>query len=237
MLTIATLAAGGCATKKYVRQQVDPVTGKLNQVASQTDQQGKTLDQTKQGLDETRSTLEKDETTLNAANERAMSADSRAGEALGRADQANQKADQANRDLAGLRNTIANIDDYKQVAQGSVTFGFNSDKLNNQARQQLDQLVSGQTQYKRYLIAVKGFTDSAGSAAYNDALSRRRADAVVEYLVAKHDIPIYRIHMVGLGKQNPVEMSRAKSAQAKNRRVEVTIYSADQNLTAQSGQE
>ena len=37
----------GCATKKYVRKQVDPVSGKLDQVASKTDQQGQTLDQTR----------------------------------------------------------------------------------------------------------------------------------------------------------------------------------------------
>ena len=53
--------------------------------------------------------------------------------------------------------------------------------------------------YKRYFIAVEGFTDQIGSEAYNKALSRRRADAVVAYLVSQHDIPVYRIQMVGLG--------------------------------------
>jgi len=49
----------------------------------------------------------------------------------------------------------------------------------------------------------------------NAALSRRRADAVVEYLVAQHDIPIYRIHMVGLGEQKPLEDARNRAANAK----------------------
>jgi len=40
--------------------------------------------------------------------------------------------------------------------------------------------------------------------------------------------------MVGLGKQKPVEDTRTRAAHAKNRRVEVTLYSADQNL-AQNG--
>lgn len=237
LLAITALAATGCATKKYVQKTVDPVSGKLDKVASQTDTQGKTLDQTKQTLDETRATQEKDETALNATNERAMSADSRAGQAMSKADEAGQKADKANHDLEGLRNSVANIDDYKQVGQTAVMFKFNSDKLTDDAKQQLDQLVGGQNQYKRFLIAVKGFTDQTGTAEYNDALSRRRADAVVEYLVAKHDIPIYRVHMVGLGKQNPVEMTHTRAAQAKNRRVEVTIYSADQAAGTQTGQQ
>ncbi len=71
----------GCATKTYVRKQVDPVSGKLDQVATKSDQQGQTLDQTnqslgqtKQSLDQTRSTQKKDETKLSATNERAVSA-------------------------------------------------------------------------------------------------------------------------------------------------------------------
>ena len=80
------LLTSGCATKKYVRQQVDPVSGKLDQVSTKSDQQGQTLDQTKQSLDKTRSSLEEDETKLSATNERAVSADNRAGEAITRAE-------------------------------------------------------------------------------------------------------------------------------------------------------
>ena len=47
-------------------------------------------------------------------------------------------------------------------------------------------------------------TDRTGSRQYNETLGRKRADAVTEYLVAKHDIPIYRIHVIGLGEEKPV---------------------------------
>jgi outer membrane protein OmpA-like peptidoglycan-associated protein len=70
--------------------------------------------------------------------------------------------------------------------------------------------------------------NTVGSAAYNEELSRMRADAVVQYLVAKHDVPIYHIHMIGLGKEKPVDLGKNRAARAKNRRVEVKIYSADQ---------
>jgi outer membrane protein OmpA-like peptidoglycan-associated protein len=239
LLVFGTLLGGGCATKKYVRQTVDPVSGKLDQVATKTDQNGKAIDDTKTTLNQTRETLEKDETALNATNERAIGADNRAGQALTqagqagqRADQANQRADQLNHDLGDLRSTVANLDDYKQVGQTTVNFKFGSDKLGDDAKQQLDQMVTSQNHFKRFFIAVEGFTDQIGSVDYNNALSRRRADAVVEYLVAQHNIPIYRIHMVGLGKQKPVEEARTSAARAKNRRVEVTFYSADQNVAA-----
>lgn len=235
LIMLGSLVGAGCATKKYVRQQVDPVSGKLDQVATKTDQQGQTLDQTNKTLDQTRSTQEEDENKISAANERALSADNRAGQAMTKATDAGQKADQANRGVEDLQNTVAKLDDYKQVAETTVNFKFNSDKLDSDAKMALDQMVENQNHYKRFFIAVEGFTDKVGNAAYNDALSRRRADAVVEYLVGQHDIPIYRIHMVGLGEQKPVEDARTRAANAKNRRVEVTFYSADQNVAVNSG--
>jgi outer membrane protein OmpA-like peptidoglycan-associated protein len=229
---MGALMAGGCATKKYVRNTVAPVSGKLDQVAQQTNQQGQTLTQTRQDLDQTKQTQQKDEQQISAVNERAMTADNKAGQAQQRADQAFQHADQVGHDLGELRNQVANLDDYKQVGATTVLFKFNSDKLSTDAKQQLDQMVSSQNQYKRFFIAVEGFTDNIGTTEYNDALSRRRADAVVEYLVAQHNIPVYRIHMVGLGKLKPADESKGREARAKNRRVEVTLFSADQGAVA-----
>jgi outer membrane protein OmpA-like peptidoglycan-associated protein len=53
----------------------------------------------------------------------------------------------------------------------------------------------------------------------------------VQYLVTKHDIPIYRIHMIGLGSDKPAVEGHTRADRAKNRRVEVRIYSADQGAT------
>jgi methyl-accepting chemotaxis protein len=123
-ITVATLLTAGCATKSYVRKSVDPVNGKVDQVASKTDRNGQAIDQTNQNLDQTRQNLEKDETQLSATSERALSADNKAGQAMDSATQANQKADRLSTDL---RNVVSNLDDYKQVAQTTVNFKFNSE--------------------------------------------------------------------------------------------------------------
>ena len=147
------LLGSGCATKKYVRQTVDPVSGKLDTVAQKTDQQGQTIAQHGQSIDQTRKDLEKDETELSATKERAMTADNKAGQAITKADQAGQKADQANtkadqvgRDLGELRSTVSNLDDYKEVANATVNFKFDSNKLADDAKKQLDQLTANQYQ-------------------------------------------------------------------------------------------
>ena len=110
----------------------------------------------------------------------------------------------------------------------AVPFAFNKYELSDDAKAELDKFAGEVKSGRRFFIAVEGYTDSTGSKAYNEALSRRRADQVVEYLVAKHDIPIYRIHMIGLGQEKPVDDARNREARAKNRRVEVKVFNADQ---------
>jgi OOP family OmpA-OmpF porin len=221
----SVLLASGCATKKYVSKTTDPIKDRVGQVAAQSDKQGQDISQqgstiTKQGTD-----LERNQTEINANKERAMAADARAGDAL-------KKGDENSRDLGELRQTVANLDDYKPAGTAVLPFGFNKDNLTSQGKQELDTLVADKKTAKRFFIAVEGFTDQVGTSNYNDALSRRRADRVVQYLVAKHDIPIFRIHEIGLGKEKPAEQGKTRAANAKNRRVEVTFYSADAAVTA-----
>ena len=159
----------------------------------------------------------------------------RATQADQRATQADQKADQNTQALASLRSVVSNIDDYKLQTSATVPFKFNGYTLNNDAKQNLDKLAEDVKADKRFFIAVEGYTDSVGSRQYNEELSKKRADMVVNYLVAKHDIPIYRIHMIGLGEEKPVDEARNRAARAKNRRVEVKVFSADQVTAALNG--
>jgi outer membrane protein OmpA-like peptidoglycan-associated protein len=169
------------------------------------------------------------------ADQHAMTADQHAGEAMNKANQAGQtanqavmSADQANRGVDGLRQTVANLDDYKLQSSTIVAFSFNQFSLSEVAREDLDKLALDIKPDRRFFVAVEGYTDSVGNKQYNEVLSRRRADSVAEYLVAKHDIPLYRIHMIGLGEERPVDEGRNRAARAKNRRVEVKVFSADQ---------
>ncbi len=51
---------------------------------------------------------------------------------------------------------------------------------------------------------MTGGTDSTGSAQYNYDLSQRRADAVVQYLAAKYNVPAHRFYLIGIGKDQEV---------------------------------
>ena len=179
----------------------------------------------------TQKQLDEAETKISAADEKATSADARAGDAIGRADAASKKSDQVKEELRGeLNDRIANLDDYKSAGDVTVLFKFNSAELTSEGKQQLDQLVTGEVgNLKRYFIAIQGFTDKIGSAEYNLNLSRRRAEAVQTYLVAQHNVPVFRIQIVGLGKDKPINDQKTRDDREKNRRVEVTVFNADAN--------
>ncbi len=221
-LACSLAVLGGCATKKYVAQTVDPVNAKLNQV----DQNGQ---KTQKQLDEA-------EPRISAADEKATSADARATDALGRADAASKKSDQVRDQLhAELNDRIANLDDYKSGTPVTVLFKVNSSTLSDEAKQQLDQMTGGALgNTKRYFIAIQGFTDKTGSAEYNLALSRRRAEAVQTYLVGQKNVPVYRIQIVGLGKDKPLNEQKTREERSQNRRVEVTLFSADSGTAAKA---
>ena len=131
-----------------------------------------------------------------------MTAQNSAQEAMNKAGSAADLANKDSEEIKSLRQVVSNLDDYKQVSDLTIPFAFNKYTLTEKDRQDLDNLVA-------------------------NALSRKRADAVTEYLVAKHDIPIYRIHMIGLGEEKPLDDGHTRAARAKNRRVEIKIFSAD----------
>jgi len=235
ILTGAVLA-GGCATKKYVRNTTAPVQAKVDQVGDQTNRNSQNIEDTR---NQVKQVDERAQSGISAAQERASAADAHAGEAMNKANQAQQAADRNSQEIANVRsslqNVVSNLDDYKLQGSAMVLFKFNKYNLDDQSKQELDKLAGDIKAGKRYFVAVEGFTDKTGTKQYNEALSRRRADSVVQYLVTQHDIPIYRIHMIGLGDQKPVDESSGRAARAKNRRVEVKVFSADQVTASLTG--
>ena len=236
MILTGALVSGGCATKKYVQQTAAPVQTAVDHVADQANKQGTTIESHAKDL-------ERHETGINAAKERAMSADNHAAEAMTAAQKADQNAMQAQnmsnqntQAINSLQQTLGNLDDYKLQAEIVVPFGFNKDNLTDEAKEQLNQFVGEHSNAKRYYVAIEGFTDRTGSAAYNDDLSRRRAEHVMAYLITQHNIPVFRVQEIGLGKDKPADEGRSRAARAKNRRVEVRLFTADQEFAMSQSQ-
>jgi outer membrane protein OmpA-like peptidoglycan-associated protein len=111
------------------------------------------------------------------------------------------------------------------VVETAVHFGFNRDNLTKEAKEAIDQLAASVSTTKGYIITVEGATDSVGSADYNYDLSERRANAVIQYLAAEKEVPAYKIYLIGLGKDKPVDSNKTADGRAKNRRVDIRLMS------------
>jgi outer membrane protein OmpA-like peptidoglycan-associated protein len=75
-------------------------------------------------------------------------------------------------------------------------------------------------------IVIEGHTDSTGSADLNLRLSRERADAVAQYLIANLGMSPSRIKSVGYGKNRPIANNETAEGRALNRRIDVVIKNA-----------
>jgi outer membrane protein OmpA-like peptidoglycan-associated protein len=220
LLGVAALVSG-CATKKYVRATEQPISDKVDAATSTNGKQD-----TEIAADE--ANIAKNAQAISATDERVAAADRRAGDAMTKANQVDQKADKNAADIVALRGVVANIDDYKPVGDVTVLFPLNRATLSADDKAQLDMLASTTSNLKKFFVAVEGFTDKTGPADYNLQLSQRRADAVVVYLASQKNVPFYQIRTVGLGAEQPVDPGNNRAARAKNRRVEVKVFSADQ---------
>ena len=213
LLAAVMLATVGCASKNYVKQQTTPLINKTNELDDLTAKNTKDI----------KDVDARAQAGIQQVQAKAQEVDQKALAAGQQADQAQTLANNAVHRVDSLQNTVANLDNYKVVSETSVLFGFNKDNLSKDAKAELDQLASNISNTKGYIIAVEGGTDSVGPSDYNYDLSQRRADSVIQYLASQHNVPAYKIYLIGLGKDKPVDSNKTAAGRAKNRRVDVRL--------------
>lgn len=212
---LAMMGATGCATKNYVRSQTTPLVEHTDQLDSKTaanNQQIHDVDSRAQaGINQAQGAAD-------TASQNAQSASKAAGDAETAANDAVHRAD-------SLDSVVKGLDTYKQMANVSVTFGFDKAVLTKDDKDQLDSFAAQLGTAKSYILEVTGGTDSTGSAQYNYDLSQRRADAVVQYLASKYGIAPHRFYLIGIGKDKEVAPNTTAEGRKQNRRVEVQLLS------------
>jgi OOP family OmpA-OmpF porin len=222
MWILAALTVGsvtGCATKNYVRNQTAPLVEHTGQLEDKTAANGRAIQDTDQRA---QSGIQQAQTAAEAATQNAQNAAKAAGDAESAANDAVHRAD-------SLDSVVKGLDSYKQIADVTVTFGFDKAVLTQDDKDSLDSFASQLSSAKSYILEVTGGTDSTGPAQYNYDLSQRRADAVVQYLASKYNIPARRFYLIGIGKDNEVASNDTAEGRKKNRRVQVQLLS---NMTS-----
>ena len=194
------------ARKKYVQRQLAPIRDRVNELDDLTAANGKMIKDVDARAQE----------GIRLASLRADQADQHAVDAGNRAQLADQTAQQANNRLQTVQTAVTNIDQYRPVTETEIRLRPGQAVLSRQAKEKLDQMADSVKGQNGYLFQVQGFASGTGTAAIQN--SQRMAQSVVRYLVLSHEIPVYRIYLLGLGNAphsgtsgNRVEVSLLKN--------------------------
>ena len=99
--------------------------------------------------------------------------------------------------------------------------------MTDEAKAALDGLAGKVKGTKGYVLEIQGFTDKTGTQNYNLALSQRRSESVVRYLSTQHQVPLFRMFILGLGASKEVDSNQTRQGRAANRRVELTLLRSE----------
>ncbi|UCE41371.1 MAG: OmpA family protein [Candidatus Aminicenantes bacterium] len=202
ILIIGLIASTGCATKKFV----------LGEVA--------TLDQKVEGVE---TSVEENQKRIKEHDERLVTLGSLIKEQESEMSKQRTEFD-------------GKLSEVKKMAEGKLIFEevlkndeakFQFDKwdLSDEAKVALDKFVEVLiAQDKGVYLEIQGHTDTTGEEEWNLILGKRRAEAVMEYLHKKYNIPLHRMEVISYGSDAPVGDNSTREGRAQNRRVVILVF-------------
>jgi len=202
------------ARKKYVRRQTEPIRDRVNELDELTAANSKQI----------KDVDARAQQGIQIASAKAAEADQHATEAGNKAMAAQQTADKASTRLNTVEQVVTNIDQYQASTQTEIRFKPGQTVLSKNAKEALDEMATPLKSERGYIVEVQGFSSGHGQVAI--ATSQKMAESVVRYLVLNHDIPVYRIYLVGMGNA-PAPATTAEGSEKPKRinggRVEVSL--------------
>jgi len=193
------------ARKKYVARQTSPIRDRVNELDELTASNTKAI----------KDTDARAQQGIQLASAKANEADQHAIDAGNKAQAAQQTAQQAHTRLNTVEKVVTNIDQYQASAQTEILFKPGQTVLSQNAKAALDEMATPLKSQRGYVVEVQGFSSGHGQVAISN--SQKMAESVVRYLALNHDIPIYRIYLVGMG--NAPAPASASAGEAKPKRI------------------
>jgi outer membrane protein OmpA-like peptidoglycan-associated protein len=209
------------ARKKYVQRQVTPIADRTNELDELTAENARMI----------RDVDARAQEGIRLANAKAGEADAHALAASEQAQAAHQTAFQTSNRLDSLQQVVTNLDQYRPVTEMEIRFRPGQSALSQRAKAALDQMAHPLKDQTGYVVQVQGFSSGHGPQAMEN--SRHMAEAVARYLVINHDVPVYRVHMLGLG-NTPMPAANGEKPRRVRSRVEVTLLKNDLEQLASS---
>jgi peptidoglycan-associated lipoprotein len=195
------LAQGCLATRDWVREHTDPISGRVTQSEGR---------------------LDKTDGQIASLSGRMSGVEGKLGQFEGRLGDVDAKADRALNAISNLRLERKLVIDMKD----GTNFAFNSSNLPASAQREIDGFLSDLKgdAGEGAMFVVAGHTDNVGNEHFNYDLGKRRADAVSRYLITQKRLDPIRVVPVSYGESNPTSDNSNPQGRAKNRRVEILVY-------------
>jgi outer membrane protein OmpA-like peptidoglycan-associated protein len=213
------------ARKSYVKRQTEPIRDRVNELDELTSANSKAI----------KDTDARAQAGIKLASDKANEADQHALDAGNKATAAQQSAQQVSTRVQNVEAVVGNIDQYKASNQTEILFRPGQTVLSKNAKDALDQMAGSVKGQRGYIIEVQGFSSGKGQTAITN--SQKMAESVVRYLVLNHEIPVYRIYLVGMGNApTPSSDDTAKGKRVSGGRVEISLLKNDlEQLSANTG--
>ncbi len=201
VVLVVALGVSGCATKKFVQQEVansaKATDAKIGEVQKQVEANQMDV-----------ANLKKSDA---AQTEQIGKLSDTAKEALARAQEAGKLA------KGKILYEVTLTDE-------AVKFGFDQKGLSAEAKAALDAFAARlKAENKGVYVEVQGHTDSVGSEQYNLSLGQARADAALHYLAMQGGLPLHRMNAISYGEYKPIADNKTADGRAKNRRVALVV--------------
>jgi len=204
------------ARKNYVKRQTDPIRDRVNELDDLTAANSKAI----------KDTDARAQAGIQLASNKANEADQHAIEAGNKATMAQQSAQQATTRIQTVETVVGNIDQYKASNQTEIRFKPGQTVLSKNAKDALDEMANSVQGQRGYIIEVQGFSSGKGQIAIQN--SQKMAESVARYMVLNHEIPVYRIYLVGMGNAPAAGTDAdAKTKHISGGRVEISLLKND----------
>jgi outer membrane protein OmpA-like peptidoglycan-associated protein len=201
VVLVVALGVSGCATKKFVQQEVansaKATDAKIGEVQKQVEASQMDL-----------ANLKKSDA---AQTEQIGKLSDTAKEALARAQEAGTLA------KGKILYEVTLTDE-------AVKFGFDQKGLSTDAKAALDAFAARlKSENKGVYVEVQGHTDSVGSEEYNLSLGQARADAAMRHLAMQGGLPLHRMNAISYGEYKPIADNKTAAGRGQNRRVALVV--------------
>ena len=197
LLLVAAVGLTGCATKKWVNEQVSA----FGQV-------------TNTKIHEVQDSVETNQKAISELSAKQAALETEVAELSELAEDAMARADAAG--VLAMGNFLYEV----TITDNDVMFGFDKASLSAEGKAALDEFAAVVMAVEGHAyIEIQGHTDNIGSEGYNLKLGYKRAEHAMRYLNMEQGVPLFRMNIISYGEYKPIADNSTKAGRAQNRRV------------------